>query len=162
MQKLKRAIALTATSFFMMSCSSDDNTDPQPEIAADPVAIEVEDWTGKDATPTLDWLPIHLDNDHGDAAKLVAQDSAQWSATGLPTLTYEINFTQAGRYLLQVHGRHDSSYPLQADQYTIITFGSDDGDIDFLVNGFDDQWQWISTDIWGQSLTIEVKTPGVH
>ena len=90
MQTLKRAIALTAISALLISCSSDENTDQSPGALLDPISIEAENWTGKDSTATLDWLPIQLDGDHGDAAKLVAQDNAQWSATGLPTLTLSL------------------------------------------------------------------------
>ncbi len=145
----------------LLSCSSDDSA-TQSNQDVDRVVIQTEDWASKLSTATLTWLPIQLDDDRGQAAKLVAQDSGQWSDSGLPTLTYEINFNHTGSYLLNVHGRQDSAYYSQAEKQALITFGSDDGEITHAINGFDDQWQWRSTDIHGQQMNIEVKTPGVH
>lgn len=164
MSQLKTAFALTATTLLIAACSSGEDTSDgdSPEAQPGRIVLQAENWTDSSPTATLNWLPIQLDNDYGQAAKLVSQDSAQWSNNGLPTLTYDIAFSETGTYVLNVHGRHDSNYAQQPEQHTIITFGSDDGNMDLAVNGFDDQWQWINTDVYGQSLTIEVKTPGDH
>lgn len=160
---LKTAIALSATTLLITACSSgNDSSKNDTQVQSDRIFLQAESWTENSSTATLNWLPIQLDNDFGQAAKLVAQDSGQWSDSGLPTLTYDINFLEAGTYLLNVHGRHDSTYAVQPEQHTILTFGSDNGNVELPVNGFDDQWQWINTDIYGQALTIEVVTPGDH
>ena len=164
MSNFKTVFVLTATALLTTACSSgEDTSETNPiEVQTDHINLQVEDWTGRSSSATLNWLPIQLDSDNGQAAKLVAQDSAELSDNGLPSLTYDIKFLETGTYTLNVHGRHDSNYPQQPEQQTTLTFGSDDGNIELAVNGFDDQWQWINTDVFGQSLTIEVKTPGEH
>lgn len=159
MKKLNIAIAVSLTSV-LLSCSSDDSgTTPD---TANRVILQAEHWTENQSSATLNWLPVELDNDHGQAAKLVAQDSAQWSDSGMATLTYDINFSHTGTYQMKVHGRLDSTYYAQPDQHALITFGSDNGPVNYKLNGFDDQWLWQNRDVNGQAMTIEVTTPGVH
>lgn len=148
----------------LVSCSSDDSSLSTTDVQSTPdrAVLQTENWAQSHPTATLNWLPIQLDNDYGQAVKLISSESAQWSEFQLPTLTYEINFSVTGYYQLNVHGRQDSAYFSPSILNTLITFGSDDGDVTLPISGFDDQWQWINHDTNGQLLIIEVTTPGVH
>ncbi|MEM7259508.1 MAG: kelch repeat-containing protein, partial [Pseudomonadota bacterium] len=137
------------------------DTDDDAPDATGGVVVEIEDFSVKTAGTNRQWIAGNKAGASGNASMVTSPDGGAISQkpAGSAQLSYQVNFPQAGRYLVWMRGWGDTATGEGKSDSVHVGLNAATAQV---MENFPAGWHWSNSKRGGGQVTVQIQSAGNH